>query len=1365
MKASLRRSLEILAAVCLAATASAQTTYTLNPLTSFGGRGDGSIQPGDSIGTSPVTGHTIQISAPFTAGVAYGVQPGDLNGATNGFNMRGIAYDPVSGNLIFVDTHAGQGGSATMVPNAAIYVLDPNSGQIIAALNTNGMAGGSYTHVVAGVADDGVVYVCNQTTASTTTGFKIYRWVTANTNDPNFNLPPTVAFTNTLSPSDRLGQTMDVRGAGTNTQIIVGSSSQNGTGTNVYLFTTADGTNFASHRLFFPGITTSMFNDGVAFGPGNSFFAKQVGQPLLFLSFDTNTFTGGVISSFTASSVSGIDPLYNLAGLKVDNVHHLLAAVEEVGGAGGTGPGKVWLFDIYDPTNKAPAILSSRTYVPNFSKAVATMGYLAFGPGRLYVNVVNNGMLASTVDSVTLSQPALQLPPDYPNGQPKLTDLPATNRVAVGQTAHFEVFATPDVTNYQWYSNNVAIAGANTYFFNVPNAQTNNSGAVYKVIAYNAVGSVESTHSMLLVVSAGNYFHPVYLWSFVGGATNYITSTGAANAPNERCIAYNAVSNQLLVVRGSGFAQMRVYVVDAQTGAYLYPLNTNGMVSSVQLPLCGIGVADDGAVYACSVSSTAAADQSFKVYRWADTGPNTVPQVVFGTNSSAANGNPIFDQVGNQNYRFGDALAVHGAGINTEIVVDPQNITKYAGVLAPTDSTMTNWTQTGYLLQNTSGSYGFGAYGTAVGRSLQFGPVMPSPLGGNLPTFWQKRYNAAGAPLAVMSYTPSSPIAALNQANLSLPLYTNGPVGINFTLGLAAAVNFVGNVGANSTTADTLALYDLSDPLQAVFLSSQNLPGGNGGGHLANANAIAEVVFGYNPATGTNYVFAIDGNNGIAAYVLAGGVTPPPKVLAQPKNLRILQGGSGSLNVALDQAATVEWFKGTNPPVDTGVSGNAYSIANAQPGAAGDYFMIGTNVNGSVTSLVAHVTVSLANDNYSLSQAWGANPTNASFPYVTANGGANTPNERSFAYNALSNQLVIVQNPVSSDAFRVFVVDAATGTSLYTLNTNGIINEGASEVNGANGLDLDAVTVADDGAVYVCSLSPNASGGQFGDTNKMLHVFRWADSGPNTLPVLIYQGDPSGQQVGINYRWGDVITARGSGTNTELVLNSHDGAYGAILRPTDSTMTVFSNYWFFDAAGPGTIGRSLQFGATNTVYEKRHGGQLVYSRYSTNPPSSTLLGAIDSSSTLGGVFVDTAHSLAAGVDFVGGAGRPDAVALYDISDPTTPMLIKRYNFPVNEVANNNFICQTVINGWKVYALDANNGLMAFYINPSVNSMTLNSTNTGSHLHLSWGNSNAVLQGTTNLSPSSWVDLTTPPQTNSVQPLTGGSEFYRLIQRR
>jgi len=346
-------------------------------------------------------------------------------------------------------------------------------------------------------------------------------------------------------------------------------------------------------------------------------------------------------------------------------------------------------------------------------------------------------------------------------------------------------------------------------------------------------------------------------------------------------------------------------------------------------------------------------------------------------------------------------------------------------------------------------------------------------------------------------------------------------------------------------------------------------------------------------------------------------------------------------------------------------------------------------------------------------------------------------------------------------------VDAATGTNLYTLNTAGVIHEGTSYVSGSNPIDLDGVAVADDGAVYICCETPNASGGPNAppDETVMFHVYRWADSGSNTAPTLVYEGDPTGAAPGINNRWGDAMTVRGSGTNTELFLNSNDGSFGAVLRPTDSTMAQFTNFWFFDAAGGGSIGRSLQFGTNNTVFEKRKGGSLIYSSYNTNIQTSSSIFSVDSSTTLGGVAVDSAHNIVAGVDFVGSATKPDAVALYDISVPSTPMLIKRYNFPINEVANNNFICQTVIAGAKVYSLDANNGLVSFYITPPVNSMILHAAPDGANVNLSWGNPAAILQGTTSLNPSVWVDLSTAGQTNSIQPATGGSQFYRLIQRR
>ena len=102
--------------------------------------------------------------------------------------------------------------------------------------------------------------------------------------------------------------------------------------------------------------------------------------------------------------------------------------------------------------------------------------------------------------------------------------------------------------------------------------------------------------------SEGN---PVLLWSVAANTlalsnpTNFITSnpSGGTGFPNERTIAYNALSNQLLVVRGpsgaASYPNLRIFVVDADNGTNgaMYVLKTNGITLGQNLTLGGIGVA------------------------------------------------------------------------------------------------------------------------------------------------------------------------------------------------------------------------------------------------------------------------------------------------------------------------------------------------------------------------------------------------------------------------------------------------------------------------------------------------------------------------------------------------------------------------------------------------------------------------------------------------------------------------------------------------------------------------------------------------------------------------------------------------------
>src|SRR5205814_779002 len=101
--------------------------------------------------------------------------------------------------------------------------------------------------------------------------------------------------------------------------------------------------------------------------------------------------------------------------------------------------------------------------------------------------------------------------------------------------------------------------------------------------------------------------------------------------------------------------------------------------------------------------------------------------------------------------------------------------------------------------------------------------------------------------------------------------------------------------------------------------------------------------------------------------------------------------------------------------------------------------------------------------------------------------------------------------------------------------------------------------------------------------------------------------------------------------------------------------------------------------------------------------------------------------------------------------------------PSNQVANANVICQTIVSANRGWALDANNGILAFYIVPPVNSMRLTITPAGSNVNLSWGNAQAILQSSPAIDPQNWTDIAGPGLTNSVQPASS-TRLYRLIQR-
>jgi hypothetical protein len=1248
--------------------AQAQTTRMLSPLTTFGNAGDGTIQPG---ATDPYP--------PFDTGS----------------NQRGMACDPVSGNLVLVNTLSGGGGGFLA---GAIYIVDGIYGTNITTLNTNGMvyAGGGYADAAAGVAEDGAVYVADQVNNSANTAFIIYRWDSVAS-----TAPPYICFSNTITPYQRYGISFDIRGAGTNTQIIIGSQSQSGSsGTNVVIFTTADGTNFAANVLS-TGVTSPNFNDGIAFGLGNTFWAKRVGAPLLLMTFNLATLSATTVQSFDSSVFIGSG---NLGPIAVDNVNHLLAAIDVVSST--TGPEHVRLYDI-SVTNNPPVFLDVRDYVPNNANATAPAGYLDFGGGRLYSHVINNGMATFAVGAVATPLPVL------------LSQLPATNRVPVGTTVRYEMLAYPQVT-YQWKKNGTSLVGATNAYYVISSVTTNDVGQYYVTVS-NGGGSVDSTTNQLLVVGPSDMYHLNLVWSAGPGSAPYIDNTGGNTTPNQRTIAYNALSNELYIVSRAGSSQnFVIYAVNAtnispSAPAVVKTLNTNGIVlASAGIGLIAIDVAEDGAIYACNMSADATGGNGavFRVYRWANSDPNTLPVQIF-SNDPAGQASA---------FRWGDTLAVRGAGLGTQILLDNSDDTqRYIAILTPTDTSMTNWSST-YSFQS--------KVGTGLGRSLEWGS-------GN--TIWQKRRATALAQSSV-DPTTSGGISTVLASYTSLPSAAPTVIG---PVGLDLSRNLLVGIATNSLSVGpaSLALYDVTSLSAPIALAAYNF---SQTPYKDNKNCIGQCFFA------GDYVFAICGNNGVMAYKVIAGPPTPPAFLVQPQNLRLVEGSSGTMSVTLDQTAAYQWQKGgTNI---SGATASSYTIIPAQLSDAANYRCVASNFFGMNTSSVAVVTIVALADVYHLSPTWGLGPQSRPYLYPDSDSKGQTPLYRSIAYNSLSNQIYIISRTSASAGLTINAVDASTGADLYQLDTTGIA--GGSIV-------LLAMGVGTDGSLYAANEDVSS-----GSSPAAFRLYRWADSASTTQPTLVYSGEPANQTGAI--RWGDNMDVRGGGINTEVLIDAYQGTFAALLKPTDSSLSAFTNAYFTESTPSSPIGRSLQFGATNTVWQKRSGKDLQLYSYNLDTQTGTLLNTYTGlPAALGPVGLDFSRSLLAGINITGVSNNvPDTLALYDVSNFGAVQLIATYNFPSNALPNKNQVGQVLFAGNRVFALDGNNGIAAFTIIAPAGRPLLSASLSGSQVLLAWSvnfggftlySSSSVMGPYSTAEGSGAVVGSQYVVTNSVT----GSKFYRL----
>jgi hypothetical protein len=306
-------------------------------------------------------------------------------------NARGLAFSPVSGNLVLATREGGN----------AVRILNATTGTAVSSLSVTGIAGGGGAALnMVGVANDGAIYVGNLST-SATDPFRIYRYA-----DETTGVAPSIAFSGTVSKlvsgtmlnSNRIGDSLAVIGSG-NSTLIAASGNTNNTSTpagattnsNYSVFSYASGSATPTPFFAVPGTTTTNgsndFRLSLTFVDPNTLIGQRSGGTPRLSDFSIGSGTAG------ASAISGLGG-WTILGYKEIDSKPYLAAIN-------VGNSNVGVFDL--SVAGTATLLNSLNVTGSFSANGNGTGAIAWGNTTLssgsfitplYAMNTNNGIQA-----------------------------------------------------------------------------------------------------------------------------------------------------------------------------------------------------------------------------------------------------------------------------------------------------------------------------------------------------------------------------------------------------------------------------------------------------------------------------------------------------------------------------------------------------------------------------------------------------------------------------------------------------------------------------------------------------------------------------------------------------------------------------------------------------------------------------------------------------------------------------------------------------------------------------------------------------------------------------------------------------------
>ena len=806
------------------------------------------------------------------------------------------------------------------------------------------------------------------------------------------------------------------------------------------------------------------------------------------------------------------------------------------------------------------------------------------------------------------------------------------------------------------------------------------------------------------------------------GAQSFLLNPRWAIAPNSpgyewvstnhlhRGLAYNASSGHVLNVSRHPNTAAGVYILSGTDGSFLGNLNVDGVFTPLNFPLNLIDVAEDGAIYACNL----AVDSAVTVPA-GNNGPfriyrwadeNAAPTVAYVGDPS----NNDTNQPSAANRRFGDSFAVRGSGPNTQILASTR-VGKIVAFFTTTDGT--NFTSRKLEAPDMiSGSFVL---------SIAFGQ-------GN--EFYVKPENSQDYPLLRFTFDPVAGTATLAESISSLST-AGGPMEYD------PARKLFGLVGTKS---HLFRLYKRGASGE-FFLQDQPrpFPTTNGNGNFTGAVAF-----------GSNSLFALDSNNGILAFDLIQ-TNFAPVIITSPGNRTVLEGASSvTLSVVASgtDPFTYQWqFEGAN--IANATNSNLI-LSNVTTGMSGNYRVVVSNFVGTATSGNALVTVTPLFNTGQMTNIWNLVP--GSRPYLTTN-----YTQYGLAYNPVTtNLLLVTRTPV----LNIHVLNALTGVEKHILDLTAV---------GGGSYPLHKVDVADDGGVFACNITFNASTTPF-------RIYHWADDQPATQPVEVYIGDPA-SSVAPGLTWGRELVVRGTGTGTEILVATATSNYVAVMRFTGGVGAAFPETTILQV--PGVVSGFARLGLAwgkqpNTFWAKAASGPLYLVQFDPVANTSSVVKQFDTD-----VFPGTATTLAydATLDFLGTVEHgttPKNVRLYDVKNLNNPPVLIDQEIFMTENPGIEASGAMEFGPNLLFVLDTNNGIKAFRIDPnfvpSISPFRIsNVKNENGNLVLTWDSISGRsynIEYKTSLTDPSWTHAGTVVAAGGSSSysiaITAGTRYYRVV---